>query len=266
MNKTLYIKTIILTFSRIFKGLMSNIHFFDANAGSGNLGDLEKTLVINNLLTIPLEKRNNDWVAEFIDNIAEANLAVSEPEIIMSTEGFPYFNLRSVEPGENFQAYVIKNKLGNLLQNGFGVALNTRKENPDWMFSYGDLLNYALRNEFYTDEHHFSINNQDFVIGSDEELLVGQPAQEILPDYARRQIREFLQYSGVKNPMVMLIARNYTDEEKVTQDLVFNITPKNFSNEKEYKQAMNTISWFLPKHYSLVGLETESVDSGFQPL
>jgi len=245
---------------------MSNIHFFDANAGAGNLGDLEKTIVINNLLTIPLEERNNEWVAQFIDNIAEANLEVSEPEIIMSTEGFPYFNLRTVEAGENFQAYVIKQKLPILLKNGFGVAINTTKENPDWMFSYGDILNFAIRNEFYTDDHHFSLNNGDFIIGSDEEILVGQPSEDILPTYARHQIREFLNYSGVKNPMVMLIARNYTDEASVTQDLVFNITPKNFANEKEYKQAMNTISWFLPKHYSLVGLDTQAVDTGFQPL
>lgn len=245
---------------------MSNIHFFDANAGAGNLGDLEKTIVINNLLTIPLEERNNEWVAQFIDNIAEANLEVSEPEIIMSTEGFPYFNLRTVEAGENFQAYVIKQKLPILLKNGFGVAINTTKENPDWMFSYGDILNFAIRDEFYTDDHHFSLNNGDFIIGSDEEILVGQPSEDILPTYARHQIREFLNYSGVKNPMVMLIARNYTDEASVTQDLVFNITPKNFANEKEYKQAMNTISWFLPKHYSLVGLDTQAVDTGFQPL
>lgn len=156
--------------------------------------------------------------------------------------------------------------MGHLLQSGFGVALNTRKENPDWMFSYVDLMNYALRNEFYTDDHHFARNNEDFVIGNDEEILVGQPSEEILPSYARQQIREFLQYSGVRNPMVMLIARNYTDEEQVTQDLVFNITPKNFANEQEYKQAMSTISWFLPKHYSLVGLDSETVGSGFQPL
>jgi len=258
--------TIILTFSRIFEELMSNIHYFDANSGSRNLGDLEKTLIINNLLSISLEKRDNVWVSEFINNIADANLAISEPEIIMSTEGFPYFNLRSVEPEENFQAYVIKDKLSVLLQNGFGVALNTKKENPDWMFSYGDLLNYAIREEFYTDDHHFSINNQDFVIGSEEEILVGQPSEEILPRYARQQISEFLQYSGVKNPIVMLIARNYNDEQKVTQDLVFNITPKNFSNEKEYQVAMNTISWFLPKHYSLVGMDAETMASGFQTL
>lgn len=256
----------MFTFSRIFTRIMSNLHFFDANAEGGNLGDLEKTLLINELLTIPLPERDNQWVAQFIEHIADANLAVAEPEIIMSTEGFPYFNLRTVETGENFQAYVIRQKLPTLLRNGFGVALNTRKENPDWMFSYGDLLNLELRDEFYTDEHIFSKNVGDFVLGKDEEILVGQPAEDILPGYARAQLREFLEYSGVTDPQIMLIARNYTDETKVSQDLALNITPKNFANNQEYETAMRTISWFLPKHYSLVGLAADTVDNGFQPL
>lgn len=256
----------MFTFSRIFNRIMSNLHFFDAHAEGGNLGDLEKTLLINELLTTPLPERDNSWVAQFIGHIADANLAVAEPEIIMSTEGFPYFNLRTVESGENFQAYVIRQKLPTLLRNGFGVALNTRKENPDWMFSYGDLLNFQLRNEFYTDDHIFSRNTGDFVLGKDQEILVGQPAEEILPDYARSQLREFLEYSGVQDPQIMLIARNYKNEDQVSQDLVLNITPKNFANEQEYRTAMNTIAWFLPKHYSLVGLATDAVDEGFQPL
>lgn len=256
----------MFTFSRIFTGIMSNLHFFDANADGGKLGDLEKTLLINELIAIPLTERDNQWVARFVDLIADANLAVAEPEIIMSSEGFPYFNLRTVEPGENFQAYVLRQQLPTLLRNGFGAALNTTKENPDWMFSYGDLLNFQLHNEFYTDDHTFSSNTGDFVLGKDEEILVGQPSEEILPTYARKQLRDFLEYSGVKDPQIMLIARNYTDEEKVSQDLVLNITPKNFSNDQEYRAAMNTIAWFLPKHYSLVGLATDTVDQGFQPL
>jgi len=245
---------------------MSNIHFFDASNGAGNFGDLEKTIAVNDLLEIPLPERDGKWIAAFIENISEANLQVAEPEIIMSTEGFPYFNLKTVANGENFHAYVIKNKLSTLLKSGFGVAINTHKEQPDWMFSYGDLLNLELNGEYYTDESLFSKNTGDFAIGSDEEILVGQPSEEILPAYVRRHMSEFLQYSGVRNPMVMLIARNYTDEEKVSQDLVLNLTPKNFANEREYQQAMNTISWFLPKHYSLVGLDSEAVESGFQPL
>ena len=245
---------------------MSSIHFFDANAGNGSLGDLEKTLIINNLIAIPFQERNEDWVAQFLDSIAEANLQVAEPEVIMSNDGYPYFNLRTIETGSNFQAYVMKDRLSTILNNGFGVAINAHHEQPDWMFSYGDILNYALNNEFYTDDHLFSRNNQDFVIGKDEEILVGQPSEAILPEYAKIQLRGYLAYNGIRNPMIMLIARNYKDESKVSQDLVFNITPKNFVTEKEYKDAMNAISWFLPQHYSIVGLDAEDIDSGFEAL
>jgi len=245
---------------------MSNIHFFDASSGAEPLGDLEKTIAINNLLSIPLEERDSQWIADFIAQISEANLAVAEPEIIMSNDGFPYFNLRNVANGENFQAFVIKSKLPLLLKNGFGVAINTSKEQPDWMFTYGDLLNLELNGEFYTDEHFFSKNTDDFAIGSQEEILTGQPSETILPGFVRQHMREFLQFSGVHNPLIMLIARNYTDEEKVSQDLVLNLTPKNFANEKEYRQAMNTISWFLPRHYSLVGMDENAIENGFKPL
>ncbi len=245
---------------------MSTIHYFDAHASAGNLGDLEKTIIVNSLITIPLEERDNQWVENFISNISDSNLVLANPEVMMSSEGFPYFNLRTVEPGENFQAFVLQQKLPTILQNGFGVAINAHKEQPDWMFSFGDLLNLALNGEFYTDEHLFSLNTKDYAIGADEELLVGQPSEEILPSYARNHIREYLQYMGVKVPMLMLIARNYQDETKVSQDLAFNLTPNNFSNEKEYQHAMNTLAWFLPKHYSLVGISAEQLDNGFEPI
>ncbi|MFZ4260733.1 hypothetical protein ACFRAE_01730 [Sphingobacterium sp. HJSM2_6] len=245
---------------------MSTIHYFDAHAGAGNLGDLEKTITINSLITIPLEERDNRWVEEFIANISDSNLVLSNPDVMISSEGFPYFNVRTVEPGENFQAFVINQKLGTILQNGFGIAINAHKDQPDWMFTYGDILNLALNEEFYTEEHLFSLNSKDFAIGADEELLVGQPSEDILPSYARKHIREYLQYMGVKNPMLMLIARNYKDETKVSQDLAFNLTPSNFSNAKEYQHAMNTLAWFLPKHYSLVGIASEQIENGFEPI
>lgn len=245
---------------------MSNIHFFDANNGAERLGDLEKTIAINNLLTIPISKRDNQWIADFLSQIAAANLAVVEPEVLMSTDGFPYFNLRNVENDQSFQAFVIQDRLPTLIRNGFGIAINTHKEQPDWMFSYGDLTNLHQRGEFYTEKHIFSQNTEDFVIGRDEEVLVGQPSEEILPALTRQHMREYLQYAGVNNPLVLIIARNFKDEEKITHDLVLNITPKNFANELEYRMAMNTITWFLPRHYSIVGMDPERVASGFQPL
>lgn len=245
---------------------MSTIHFFDANGGAGNLGDLEKTIVLNKLMETELAERDSKWIASFLQVIDEANLKVGDPEIMMSNDGFPYFNLRTIEEGENFQAFVIKQKLPTILGNGFGVSINAHKPNPDWIFTYGDLSNLQINNEFYTDEHLFSKNTGNFALGKDEQVLVGQPSEAILPAFVRQQLREYLQYNGVKMPKIMLIARNYEDEANVTQDLVVNVTPKNFANEKEYEQAMNSISWFLPRHYSIVGMDENAIPSGFELL
>ncbi len=243
---------------------MSTLHFFDANKGGNDFGDLEKTITINKLMETPLEERDAQWIADFLQHIDEANLKVGEPEVIMSQDGFPYFNLKTIQEDENFHAFVIKGKLPTIMSNGFGVAINAHKPQPDWIFTFGDLLNLQLNGEFYTDEHLFSRNNSNFAIGKDEEILVGQPSEAILPAYVRQQLREFLQYSGVKMPKIMLIARNYKDESTVSQDLVFNLTPKNFANEKDYQQAMNSLSWFLPRHYSIVGMDETAVNSGFE--
>lgn len=248
---------------------MSTIHLFDDsnNASDNRLGDLEKTIIINNLMEVPFGKRDEEWRDTFLTNIAASTLKLAETEVVIGPDGFPYFQLESAPKDQNFQAFVIKNRLKDfVLPKGFGIAINTQYENPDWVFTYGDLVNYFLNDEFYTDNSIFSRKNEQTVIGKDEEILVGQPSEVILPQVARAQLREFLDYYGVKNPKVMLIARNYKDEKKVSQDLVFNIVANQFRTEKEFTDIMEAIGWFLPRHYSYIGLDEFAVENGFLPL
>lgn len=230
------------------------------------LGDIEKTIIINELMTIPFSERNENWRDEFLQNIAGANLKLGDPEVIMSKDGFPYVQLQTVKANERFQAYVIENQLDILLEQGFGIVVNAHEGRPDWVFSYGDLANLKLNGFFYTDKSIFSNPSEYHSIGKDEKILVGQPSENIFPSYLRRQIKEFLQYSGVKNPKTMLIARHYEDEQSASQDLVFNITPVQFASEKDFHNIMNTLQWFLPKHYSFFGIDEMSIENGFQPL
>ncbi len=230
------------------------------------LGDLEKTIIINQLMTIPFKERDENWRDEFIQHISEANLKLGEPEVILSNDGFPYIQLQTVSTGESFQAYVLSKQLDLILEKGFGLAINAQAGQPDWVFSYGDLVNLKLNNSFYTDKHLFTNSKEYNGIGKDEEILVGQPSEEIFPSFLRKHIKDFLQYEGVKNPKVMLIARNYTDEERASQDLVFNIMPAQFATEKDFNNIMNTLQWFLPKHYSFFGVDEMSIENGFMPL
>jgi len=226
----------------------------------------QQTLVINQLMGVPFTERDGQWRDNFLSHIEGANLKLDDPEVVVSTDGFPYIQLQTAATEESFQAYIIEKQLDIIMEQGFGIVINSHLEQPDWIFSYGDLVNLKLNGEFYTDKSIFSDPNEYTNIDKDEEILVGQPSETILPGYLRRQVREFLQYSGVKNPKIMLIARNYTDEEHASQDLVFNIMPTQFVSESDFNTVMSTIQWFLPKHYSFFGVDELAIGNGFQPL
>ncbi|MFD1770982.1 hypothetical protein [Sphingobacterium suaedae] len=236
------------------------------SATNSLLGDLEKTIIINQLMITPFQERDETWRDRFLEHIGDANLKLGDPEVVMSDDGFPYIQLQTIQTGENFQAYVIKNQLDVLLEQGFGIVINPQHEQLDWIFSYGDLVNLRQSGTFYTDKSVFSNPKEYQSIGQNEDILVGQPSEEIFPPFLRRHIREFLQHSGVKNPKVMLIARNYTDEKNASQDLVFNIMPAQFATEKDFEVIMSTLQWFLPKHYSFFGVDEMAIENGFQPL
>lgn len=228
------------------------------------LGDLEKTIILNQLMLIPFKTRNEKWRDEFLAVISEANLKLGDPEIIMSNDGFPYIQLQTVSTDESFQAYVIEKQLDIIMDQGFGIVINAQQGQPEWVFSYGDLVNLKLSGRFYTDTSLFSKLDEQNEISENENILVGQPSEELFPNYLRKHIREFLNFSGVKNPKMMLIARNYKDEKNASQDIVFNITPSQFANEKDFSTIMNTLQWFLPKHYSFFGVDEMTIDNGFQ--
>lgn len=242
-----------------------NTQELNSNNAGNFLGDLEKTLIINNLMETPFAERDEKWRDDFLLSIAAANLKLGNPEVILSQDGFPYFQLQTVAAGESFQAFVIQNQLPNILEKGFGVVINAEQEHPDWAFSYGDLVNYRLSGSFYAETSNFSSTAYQ-AVGKDEEVMVGQPSEEIFPNYLRLHIKEFLQYEGVKNPKIMLLARNVQDELRASKDLVFNIIPAQFATEADFQNIMNTLQWFLPKHYTFFGIDEMTVENGFQSL
>lgn len=230
------------------------------------LGDLEKTVSLNALLGIPFAERDQKWVNSFLENIADANLKLASQEVVLASDGFPYVQLQSVHSDESFKAFVINKQLPTLLMQGFGVVINPQNEQPDWVFSYGDIANYELNDTFYSENTIFSHNRENVAIGADEKVLIGQPSDAILPKYLKNQLREFLKHAGIQTPKIMLIARNAEDEANVKQDLVFNFTPVQLQSEEHFQQIGGAISWFLPKHYSFLFIDEGAVQNGFQEI
>ncbi|MBW2277513.1 MAG: hypothetical protein JRF63_08480, partial [Deltaproteobacteria bacterium] len=211
------------------------------------------------------ELRDHTWQARFLGAVAEASFRCGEPQVIEGPDGFPYFQLLLPEPETAFQCYVLDKIQGDfLLEHGLGVAVNPDRGTPDWVFTYGDIVNYHLCGEFYSpmDENHDPSGCE--TIKKEEDVLVGQPAEDLLPAAARRAIRAHLIKLGLNDPKVLLMARN--KDGKTINELVFNLTPDLFPTEEQYHAVMLSLGWFLPRHYTYVSLRGSDFVGDFQDL
>ncbi|MEO5911618.1 MAG: hypothetical protein ABIP95_12065 [Pelobium sp.] len=231
------------------------------------LGDLEKTSIIHNLVQIPKNERDEKWEKSFLENIGEASFRCGEPQVITGPDGYPYFQLFLPEPNTSFQCYVIKNMKDDFLLNlGYGVVINPTEKGVDWVLPYGTIVNFSLNNEFYTaTETSFSKKPGYETISSDEKVMVGQPSEKLLPKLTRHVIAEFLKSNGIVNPKIVLMMRTM-EGGNVSQDLVFNFTAKNFSDENTFETLVSSLTWYLPRHYSIVFMNEESFSADFMPL
>jgi hypothetical protein len=232
----------------------------------GYYGDLDKTSIIYGLINVPHEERDDLWRETFLENIIHASFRCGDPQVISGPDGFPYVQLLMPEPGKSFQCYVIdRMKDDFLLDRGYGVVINPEGGQPDWVLTYGDIVNLDLNGKFYTSgPTPFSASKQDETIEGDEKVLVGAPSDHILTGRHRAILREFLKGNGIASPKVFLMSRTVNAE--VSQELVFNITPDNFDTEEDFRYVMQSLGWFLPRHYSFVGMNEESSQDNFMPL
>ncbi|HEX8546509.1 MAG TPA: hypothetical protein VF691_06065 [Cytophagaceae bacterium] len=226
-------------------------------------GDLDRTQIINNLLLIPKAERNAQWREKFLNNVIDAKFSCGDPQILKGPDGYYYLNLLFPETHGQTSTVVIRQLMDDLIDRGIGAAINPH-QNPDWVFTSGDILNYKLNSEFYTATPNFDLEKEE-VIQKEEEVLVGQPSEVYLPLPARNSIRNFLLQLNIENPKILLLAR--TKPQGMLQELAFNITRSDFDEDKDFDYAMQSVSWFLPSHYTVISLSMDSnVGDSFMPL
>lgn len=227
------------------------------------LGDLAKTDTIFKLVQTPQQERTELWNDLFLDNLAGASFRCGDPQVITGPDGYPYFQLFLPEPGVEFQCFVIEHMTGAfLLENGLGVVIQPSATGADWVLTYGDIVNYHLNKEFYTAGHSFATHKENEVLEQEEKVMVAHPSEALLPQYTRSILREYLKANGVETPKVLLMMRTLPDG-KVTQDIVFNITEHHFENREQYEALMGSLRWFMPLHYSYVGMDEQIFGGAF---
>ena len=227
-------------------------------------GNLEKTALLAQHFEVPQSERDGQWKATLFENVAEASFACGNPQLFYGPDGFPYFELNLPEPNQPFQCYVIKHIIEDfLLEKGFGVVIHPGKENPDWVFSYGDMLNFHLNKEFYSPSKASNLPETE-ILEKEEQVLVSAPGEHILPSQTRAIMRDYLSRMGITGVKVLLMIRNKPEGE--IRELVFNLTPEKFASDADYIMVHRTISWFLPRHYTHISMNDSSMGENFAPL
>lgn len=229
------------------------------------LGNLEFTAIIDNLSQVPLAQRDDKWVEALLQHISTASLTCGDPQVIGGPDGFPYFQLHVPEKEKEFQCFVIQNMKDDfLLERGFGVVLHPQKEQPDIVLTYGDIVNYHINKHFFFNDNSFSNQSHSSQIEENEEVLIGDPNETVLPKKSRAVLKDFLAANGINDPKVVLMMRKKDDDAH--RDLVFNITPDMFENEEKYTNVMRAIGWFLPRHYTYLSIKEDTFATHFQAL
>lgn len=238
----------------------------DQGQNPSYLGNLEHTALIDQLLRVPREERDDEWVGQFLSHVATASFVCGEPQVIQGPDNFPYFQIFIPEANKPFQCYVLEHMLDDfLLENGLGVALEPKDGQVEWILTYGDLLHYSVHRTFaIPNDHVFGKGKEgDEVIQQDEQVLVGAPSEYILPVPARAVIKSFLNAQGVAEPKVCIIDRSQYGKG---QDLVFNLVPEQFESQVHYRAVMQALGWFIPRYYSYIGAQERAFDGHFLPL
>ena len=228
------------------------------------LGDLEKTEILTELFERSGDLRDVSWREKFLENVADASFACGDPQVIVGPDGFTYFHLTIPEPYKAFQCYVIRHMTVDfLLKEGFGVVINPSKEQPDWVFSYGDIVNFHLTNTFYS-QAESDLTGSTEKLKEGEEILTGQPAESYLPMQVRTVLRRYLESMGISGSKIMLLTRIINGQ--ANHELAFNLTQAHFPDETEYTRVMGTLQWFLPRHYNYSSMDEKKMKNMFSPL
>ena len=196
---------------------------------------------LDEIVLVPDIDRNLAWENQFFQALAKANLKLISPEPKVGPDGWPYM---LAETGPEAQEPVAK-LLAWLTERGIGLAINPRKEYPDYVFSYGMLWSFKETGYFFKPVPARPEGSVQF----EPKSLVhtGPPTEEFLPGYVKKILRDFFHDQSILMPKIQVIS-----QDKVNYDLAISLDSLGNPPESEHEGIAEAISWFLPPQYSIL--------------
>lgn len=214
------------------------------------------TWVMHKLLQIPRKDRDASWQSTFLISVPQSIFEINTSHVIHGPDGFSYMDFKLIEPKEyatlpeNTSSIAHLKEVSFLLKHGLGLSIRNHNsqvetDNPEWVFSYGDLVQFALTGSFEPKKAPELPQGQAY-IKAGEEMSVGQPSEAYLPAVAGGFIRDFVkQNSNIKEPKVLLIER--TVNGQLVKELAF-------MRDRYEVDLLQRITWYLPRHYSIIAM------------
>ena len=205
---------------------------------------------LTEVVAIPDAERTPNWENQFFQALAGGNLDLIAPEPQVGPDGWPYILAETAVDAKEPAAKL----LPWLAERGIGLAVNPRKEYPDYVFSYGMLWSFKETGYFFKPVP----DRPEGVVQFEPKSLVqsGPPTPEFLPDYVKKILRDFFRDQSILRPKIQIIS-----QDKVNYDLAISLDSLGNPPESEHEGIAEAISWFLPPHYSLLLIN----ESGMPP-
>jgi len=195
-------------------------------------------------LQLPEAKRGMNWEKDFLKFFPSAFVTLTSEQAESGPDNFPYL-LVEVKPDSTEP---IQKIIEWLETRGIGLVVNPQKGYPDYIFTYGMIVNFKERGEFFTDTKIRT--EKDVAFKPEEKVLFGEPSVQYLPTQTRSLIKQFLQEQGILQPRALLAVLNPNTEFEA-YDLLFSVESLGKPPENEHQGILQAISWFLPSHYSI---------------
>ncbi len=210
---------------------------------------------LDQLLQRPEAARDESWEQEFLKAIVPTKVLMTADQAQAGPDGWPYLLLKTGPEGTEPFSRILDWASGK----GIGLAINTHKMVPDYIFTYGMIWNFVLTGYFVNPSSAAAAGEVN--ISDKNAVVVGEPSPQYLPPQVRSVLREFLQAQGFAKPRVVVV----TSKDFKTTDLVFSVESLNNLIASQHRTFAEALSWFLPLHYSLV-LSSEKTLGGFVDL
>ena len=159
---------------------------------------------LEQIVEIPEESRDAKWESDFLTALTKgAKVIVLSDKPIPGPDGLPYLMVdlalgsnddlqTKTASAQSLPSQPLENVLMWLCDNGIGLVINPQKSVPDYVFPYGMLWNWRQTGSFISPADTYVTGLSGSVqFKNGEEILVGPPSLDYLPQDVREILKEF---------------------------------------------------------------------------